>query len=384
MSIKDIQEKYEFDVYQKRDIVLVKGKGAKVWDENGKQYIDCAAGHGVALVGHCNDRVIEAIKNQSRKLITCPGIIYTEQRALFLEKLMSIVPNNLKKAFLCNSGTESIEAALKFARFSTKRTDFICMMRSFHGRTFAAMSATFNPKYKQDFEPLVPGFHFVPFNNFEKLRAAVTDKTAAVLLEPIQGEGGINIAEKTFLQNVRELCDEQDIVLIFDEVQCGLCRTGEMFGCDHFDIQPDILCLAKGLAGGVPLGAVVCSDKIDVPIGRHGSTFGGNPLSCAAGIAAIDFMLEEDLAGQAKEKGEYFEERFSKHDLAKVREVRVKGLMIGIELKVRSKPYLEALAEKGVLALPAGPTVIRLLPPLVITREELDSVIESFVEVLKQ
>jgi len=384
MSIKDIQEKYEFDVYQKRDIVLVKGKGAKVWDENGKQYIDCAAGHGVALVGHCNDRVIEAIKNQSRKLITCPGIIYTEQRALFLEKLMSIVPNNLKKAFLCNSGTESIEAALKFARFSTKRTDFICMMRSFHGRTFAAMSAAFNPKYKQDFEPLVPGFHFVPFNNFEKLRAAVTDKTAAVLLEPIQGEGGINIAEKTFLQNVRELCDEQDIVLIFDEVQCGLCRTGEMFGCDHFDIQPDILCLAKGLAGGVPLGAVVCSDKIDVPIGRHGSTFGGNPLSCAAGIAAIDFMLEEDLAGQAKEKGEYFEERFSKHDLAKVREVRVKGLMIGIELKVRSKPYLEALAEKGVLALPAGPTVIRLLPPLVITREELDSVIESFVEVLKQ
>ena len=246
------------------------------------------------------------------------------------------------------------------------------------------MSATFNPKYKQEFEPLVPGFLFVPFNNFEKLKEAVTEKTAAVLLEPIQGEGGINIADKTFLQNVREFCDERDIVLIFDEIQSGFCRSGEMFACDHFDIQPDILCLAKAVAGGVPLGVVVCSDEIDIPVGRHGSTFGGTPLSCAAGIAAIDFMLEEDLARQAKEKGEYFGEEFSKHNLEKVREIRVMGLMIGMELKVKSKPYIEALAEKGVLALPAGPTVIRLLPPLVISKEELDSVIERIVEVLKE
>jgi len=380
--LKDLESAYDFNVYAKRDLVLVRGQGAKVWDSDGREYVDCIGGHGVANVGHCNEKVVAAIDDQARRLISCSVTIYNDTRARFLEKLLSITPKNLKRAFLCNSGTETIEAAIKFARFTTKKKEFITAMRGFHGRTMGSMSATFNPEYRKDFEPIVPGFKYVPFNNFEKLKDAVSDDTAAILLEVVQGEGGIHVGSADYFRQVRQLCDEKNILLILDEVQSGFCRTGRMFACNHFDLEPDILCLAKAIAGGVPMGAVVCAEKIQPPMGKHGSTFGGNPLACAAGIAAIDFMIESKLDEQARDKGEFFVGKLKQHPFANVREIRHLGLMIGIELKEKSQPYLVKLMEQGVLAMPAGATVLRFLPPLVITRDELDFVARKVIEVL--
>jgi acetylornithine/LysW-gamma-L-lysine aminotransferase len=373
----------EFNMYPKREVVLERGRGAKVWDINGKEYIDCVAGHGVANVGHCNERVVQAIEAQSRKLISCSLTMYNDTRALFLDKLISIVPHNLTHAFLCNSGTEAIEAALKFARFSTKKKEFISAMRGFHGRTMGSTTATFNPEYRRDFEPLVPGFRYVPFNDFSRLQQNVTADTAAIILEIVQGEGGVHLGTGEYFKQVRRLCDDQDILLIVDEVQTGFCRTGKMFACQHFDLQPDILCLAKGIAGGVPMGAVICSDKVQPPCGKHGSTFGGNPLACAAGIAAIDFMLDEKLADQARDKGAYLRAKLVQSEFTKVREIRQLGLMIGIELKEKAQPFLVALMERGVLAMPAGSTVLRFLPPIVIATDELDFVAAQVTEVLR-
>jgi len=381
---KEMQEKFEFDVFPKRDVVIVKGKSAKVWDEDGREYIDCVAGHGVVNVGHCNPKVVEAIKRQADTLITCPGIFYNDAKAILLEKLVGIAPPGLKKAFLCNSGAESVEAALKFARLTTGKKGIICAMRGFHGRTFGALSATFNPKYKEDFLPLVPGFTHVPFNNFDKLSENVDGDTAAVLLEVVQGEGGVNIGGKEYFDRVRKLCDDKGILMIIDEVQTGFCRTGSMFACTQFGIEPDMMCVAKSIAGGIPMGAVLCSDRVKSALGKHGSTFGGNPLSCAAASAAIDFMLNEKLNVQAKEKGAYLMEKLNARAPDKVREIRGLGLMIGIELKEKSKPYLVSLKEEGVLALPAGATVVRLLPPLTISYEELDTVAEKVLSALSR
>lgn len=378
-----LENTYAFDVYPKRDLVLVKGSGAKVWDDQGREFIDCVAGHGVASIGHANPSVVAAIQQQAQQLITCSGIFYNDTRARLLEKLISVTPKNLTRAFLCNSGTESLEAAIKFARFTTGKTEFVCAMRSFHGRTMGALSATFNPKYKKSFAPLVPGFQFAPFNNFEKLAAKVAENTAAILLEVVQGEGGVNVGQAEFFAQVQTLCREKGILLIIDEVQSGFCRTGKFFAVEHFGIEPDLLCVAKALGGGFPVGGVICSEKIAAPLGKHGTTFGGNPLACAAALAAIDFMQEQNLAQQAAEKGKYLVEKLSEFDLPRVREIRGLGLMIGIELKEKVKPFLLALIDEGVLTLPAGSTVLRLLPPLTISSPELDFVIEKVVKVLR-
>ena len=379
---KELTQKYEIDVYPRRDVVLVKGKGAHVWDDQGNEYIDMAAGISVANVGHANDKVVEAISKQAATLITCPNTFYNDTKAVFLEKLFSIVPKNLTKAFLTNSGTEAIEAAIKFARLNTKKTKFIAAMKGFHGRTMGALSATYKAEYREGFGPLIPGFTFVPYNNFEKLSDAVDDDTAGILLEPIQGEGGINIGQKEYFQKVRQLCDEKNILLIIDEIQTGFCRTGKMFAIEYLRIEADMMTLAKSIAGGFPMGALLCSDKITVEKSKHGSTFGGNPLACAAGIAAIDFMVENKLWEQAEVKGKYFKEKLEKHQLTKVREIRIIGLMIGIELKDKSQPVIVELLKHRILSLPAGTTVLRMLPPLVISYEDLDTVIEKLAEVL--
>ncbi|MCB9219284.1 MAG: acetylornithine/succinylornithine family transaminase [Ignavibacteriales bacterium] len=382
-TYKKLTDKYEVNVYPKRDVVIVKGSGAKVWDENGKEYLDCTVGIGVATIGHCNPKVSEAIAEQSKTLITNPGIFYNDKRALMLEKLISISPKSLTKAFITNSGTEAVEAAIKFARITTGKTDFISAMRGFHGRTMGALSATHKEEYRTSFEPLVPGFTFVAFNKIDKLKEAITEKTAGIILEVVQGEGGINIGDKEYFDEVRKICDENKIILIIDEIQSGFCRTGKMFACEHFDIQPDIMTVAKAIAGGFPVGAAICSDKIDIPTGKHGSTFGGNPLGAAASIAAIDFMLENNLAKQAEEKGNYFVSKFDVDKLSKVRGIRNLGLMIGIELKEKVQPYLVELMEKGILAMPAGKTILRLLPPAVISYEDLDKVAEVLNDMLK-
>ena len=382
-NYKELIDNYEVAVYPKRDLVIVKGKDALVWDENGNEYIDCAAGIGVATIGHSNSKVVKAITKQAETLITNACVFYNDTRALFLEKLNEITPSNLSRAFLTNSGTEAMEAAIKFARISTGKTDFITAMRGFHGRTLGALSGTFKTEYRKPFEPLVPGFSFVPYNNLEKMEEAITENTAGIILEVIQGEGGINIATQEYLKGVRELCNNNNILFIVDEIQSGFCRTGKMFALEYFDVEADIMTVAKGIAGGFPVGAAICSDKVKIGFGQHGTTFGGNPLASAAALAAIDFMVENNLAEKARKKGNYFIKKLNIDNLSKVREVRHKGLMIGIELKEKVQPILKQLMEENILAMPAGKIVLRLLPPAVIKYEQLDKVANTLNRILK-
>ncbi len=381
----DIENNHEMGLYPKRDCVLVRGKGAVVFDDRGKVYIDCTSGHGVASIGHCSDEVIEAVISQAQRLITCSNTFYNDARSLLVEKLVRIAPAGLNRVFLCNSGAEAVEAAIKFARLTTGKTDFLCAAKSFHGRTLGALSATFNPKYREGFAPLVPGFHFVPYNKFIPLKTAVEemqDRLAGIILEPVQGEGGVYPGDPEYFRQVRELCDEKGILLIIDEVQTGFCRTGRMFAVEHSGISPDILCLAKAMAGGLPVGAVLCSDQIRVSVGKHGTTFGGNPLVCAAASASIDFMIKSKLAEQSAEKGIYVLDRLKKIKSSKIRGIRGLGLMIGIELKEKVNPLISALMERGILVLPAGSTVLRLLPPLTIEYRQLDVVIAHISNLL--
>ena len=380
MNTLSIEQRHAFEVFPKREIVIVRGDGATLYDESGRAYIDCVAGVGVASVGHANPDVARAIGEQARTLITCPGIFYNDVRARLLEKLVSITPPGVSRAFLCNSGTEANEAAIKLAMHATGRRGFVCAMRGFHGRTMGALSATH--KHRNAFEPLLDGFDFVPFNNIDKLRAAVSDATAAVIVEIVQGEGGVRLGDAAYFAAAREVCDAHGALLVVDEVQTGFCRTGRFFACEHHAVEPDILCLAKAMAGGVPMGAVLVGDKVQAEIGMHGSTFGGNPLACAASLATIEVMERDGLAEQAREKGARFSAAFARRESPKVRAVRQIGLMIGIELKERARPHIEALMTRGVLVLPAGPTVIRLLPPLVIEDEALDEVAVRLHEVL--
>ena len=380
MSILSTERRFAFEVFPKRDLAIVRGEGATLYDESGRAYIDCVAGVGVASVGHANPDVARAIGEQARTLITCPGIFYNDARSRLLEKLAAVTPPSVSRALFCNSGTEANEAAIKLAMHATGRRRFVCAMRGFHGRTMGALSATH--KHRDAWEPLLGGFAFVPFNNIDRLRAAVDGDTAAVIVEIVQGEGGVRLGDAAFFEAAREVCDAHGALLVVDEVQTGFCRTGRFFACEHHDVRPDILCLAKAMAGGMPMGAVVVGDSVRSEIGMHGSTFGGNPLACVASLATIDVMERDGLAEQANAKGARFAQAFARRECAKVRDVRQIGLMIGIELRERARPHIEALMKRGVLALPAGPTVIRLLPPLVIEDDALDEVATQLHTVL--
>jgi len=378
-----LESQYTSGCYPKREIAVVRGEGARVWDEQGNEYIDCVAGHGVGIVGHCNPAVVAAICEQAGTLITCPEIFYNDIRAKLLEKLVAITPANLTRAYLANSGTEAIEAALKFARLSTGRTGYVATKSGFHGRTMGALSATWEPKYRKPYMPLIAGFSHVSYGDLEQMDAAITDETASVIIEPVQGEGGVNPGDAAYLQGVQALCRERGALMILDEVQTGFGRTGSLFACEQFGLEPDLLCLAKAIAGGLPMGAVVFSETVqNIKPGVHGSTFGGNPLACAAANAAIDFIIDNDLPAEALRKGQWLMDRVRGMDLRVVKEVRGMGLMIGIQLRKRAVPYLRALLAEGVLALPAGSRVVRLLPPLVITDEELATVCETLQKVL--
>jgi len=380
MNIIEREQQASFDVFPKRELVITHGSGATLWDEQGRAYIDCTSGVGVANIGHANPDVAHAIAQQAKNLITCPGIFYNDTRAKLVSKLASITPDGLNRVFLCNSGTEANEAAIKFARRASGKSEFICAMRGFHGRTMGALSATH--KHRDYFNPLIPGFDFVPYNNLEKMEQKITALTAGIILEIVQGEGGVRPGSQAYFDGVQNLCKKHNVLLIVDEIQTGFCRTGKMFACEHFDVRPDILCLAKAMAGGVPIGAVVCADNIPAEIGLHGTTFGGNPIACAAGLAAIRYMEQHELAKEALLKGNYFHKLLNATSSSRVREIRHLGLMIGIELREKAKPFLLKLMEEGVLALPAGATVIRLLPPLTISEQELHQVVDTLHKVL--
>ena len=369
-------------MYAKQSIAIVRGQGASLFDAEDVEYLDCSSGHGVANLGHAHPKIAEAVSKQASTLITLFETFPNDQRALLMQKFANLIPG-LDRVFFCNSGTESVEAALKFARISTGRKNIVATMRAFHGRTYGSLSATFNKKYREGFEPLVPGFSHVPYNNIEALEQAVTEETAAVILEVIQGEGGVYIVSTEYIQAARQICDARGALLIVDEIQTGFGRTGTMFAIEHFDVTPDLLACAKSLAGGVPMGAVLIGPNVrNLTTGVHGSTFGGNPLSCAAALAALQVIEEEDLPRQALVKGAYLMDKLHQIESPLIREVRGMGLMIGIELKQKSAPYIKALQERRIIALNAGMTVIRLLPPLVISYQQIDHLVDVLTEVL--
>jgi len=382
------EDKYLANVYQRFPLTLAKGKGAKVWDNDGKEYIDCMGGYGVALVGHCNDKVVRAIKEQAEKLITCHSSCYNDARLAFLQKLISIAPKGLNKVYLSNSGAEAAEAAIKIARKHTKKHGIVAMVGSFHGKTMGALSITYAQKYREAFAPLLEGMNFVPFGDATKLQDAIDDRTGAVIVEPVQGESGIHVAPDGYLQKVREICDSKGIALIFDEIQCGLGRTGKLWAGENWDVTPDIMCLAKGIAGGVPMGATLAKQEMmdSLKLGEHSSTFGGNPLACAAGRAALECIVDDGLVSNASSVGKYFKEGLlalkDKHKI--IREVRGLGLMLAAELRFEVKDVLFNGIKEGLLMLYSGKNIIRLLPPLVIDEHTVSGALSIMDKVLSK
>jgi len=391
MSSEDLIEtenRFMANVYAKRPIVIVRGKGAVVWDNEGKEYIDCMAGYGVCIIGHAHPKVVEAIQRQVERLVTVHGSLYNDVRAEFLQKLAGIMPSGLDKFFMSNSGSESVECAIKLARKFTGKSEIIAAMRGYHGKTIGALSATWDEKYRSGFGPLMPDVKHVPFGNLAKTKEAITDKTAAILVEPIQGEGGIRVPSNDYLPGLRELCNEKNILLVLDEVQTGFGRTGRMFACQHWNVVPDIMCLAKAVAGGLPMGVTAARNEImsSLKVGEHSSTFGGNALVCAAASATIDVIVNEKLPERAAELGGYFKGRLNElgEEFKIVREVRGLGLMLGMELRFDCKDIILGALDRGVILLDAGVNVLRFLPPLVINQKQIDIVVDVLGRLLEK
>jgi len=376
-------------VYE-REIVLVRGKGARLYDKEGRIYLDFAAGIAVNGLGYGDRKVLKAIRDQAGKLIHVSNLFHTEPGSELAARLVGLAFPG--KVFFCNSGTEAFEAAMKFARRIGKaqgRTEYVCFERAFHGRTMGALSATWNPKYREPFEPLIPGVRFLPWNDLSAVREAVGDKTAAVMIEPVQGEAGIRVAEAGFLQGIAAIARERGALLVCDEVQCGLGRTGRMFGYEHAGITPDILTLAKPLGGGLPLGAVLLREELagHIQVGDHGSTFGGNPVAAAAAQAVLDRLTTPGFVEGIARKGAFLIrglKALKKKYPDLIAEVRGLGLMVGMELKGEAGPVLKALRERHILATKAGDKVLRLLPPLVIQRADIKAFLQALEAVLEE
>ena len=382
------EDEFMGNLYQRFPVTIEKGLGSHVWDVDGKEYIDCMGGYGVALVGHRNERVVNALKSQLEKIITVHSSFYNKTREEFLKTLISVAPKGLSQVHLNNSGAEAVEAAIKFARKFTGKKGMVAMTGSYHGKSMGALSLTFSPKYRKMFQPLVEKVSFAKFGEIESLRSTIDEDTGFVILEPIQGESGIHVAPDGYLQDVRKLCDEKGILLIFDEIQAGLGRTGRMWASEHWNTTPDIMCLAKGIAGGVPMGVTLVKSEILSVMGKgeHSSTFGGNPLSCAAGTAALQALTQDGLIENAEKMGKKFHEGLEdlkeKHKI--IREVRGKGLMIGVELKFEVKDILMDGIKDGILLLYSGRNILRLLPPLVISEDDITKVLETLDSLLSK
>ncbi len=364
---------------------MVRGEGARVWDDEGNEYIDLVAGIAVNVLGHCHPTVVEAVKEQAERLIHCSNLYYNEPQAEAAKLLAEVAPKDLNRVFFCNSGAESVECAIKLARKFTERTKFIAFEGGFHGRTMGALSATWKPEFREPFEPLVPEFEHVPYGDVDAVERSIDDDTAAVIVEPVQGEAGVRIPPDGFLRELRELCDEHGLLLILDEVQSGMGRTGRFFAFEHEDILPDIVCLAKGLGGGVPVGATIAREEVAEAFepGDHGSTFGGNPLACAAVCAAVRTVLGENLPKAAERKGELALRVLSEAEDV-VEEVRGRGLMVGMEVgdEGRAEDVAREMLDRGVLVNVTSGDVIRLVPPLVIGEDELEKALAELVDAL--
>ena len=368
------------------EAVIARGEGCYLWDTDGRRYLDFTSAQGVAMLGHCHPALSQAIAAQAATLISCPNFLYNDVRARFAAKLAEVLPPYLQHVFLANSGAEAIDGALKFARLVTGRTRYIAFRSSFHGRTVGAVSLTWEKKYREPFLPLLDVVH-LPYNQLGALETALDEEIAAVVVEIVQGEGGVNLGTAEFLAGAQRLCRARGALLIVDEIQTGFGRTGTWFGFQHFDLQPDVICLAKGLGAGFPMGAIAYGERVQAAlfVGAHGSTFGGNPLACAAGLAAITAYQDEQIVARAARMGALLQERLAAAlaDTPVVREVRGVGMMIGIDLRQKPGPYLKKLMDEyGVLALPAGSSVLRLLPPLIAGEEEIDLAVNAIAQAL--
>jgi len=386
------EKKYLMQTYSRPGMILDKGEGMKVWDLEGKQYYDFIGGIAVNALGYSHPKLIQVIKNQVEKLIHCSNLYYSEPQIILAQMLVEISCGD--KVFFGNSGAEVNEGAIKLAvkYFKEQNKDkhkIIYMKNSFHGRTIGTLAATGKYKYQKDYLPLLPKFIEVIFNDLESVKAAVDEEVAAVLVEPIQGEGGIKIATQEFIKRLRELCDKEGILLIFDEIQCGLGRTGKMFAYQYYNVEPDILTLAKSLGGGLPIGALIAKEKVASSFkpGDHGTTFGGNPVACAVALANLKILKEENLIAKCQEKGEYFkkklEELKEKHP-EYIKEIRVLGLMVGLEIKKDGPEIVKKCLEKRVLINCTAGNVLRFLPPLIVKEEEIDYLIEVLDKVFKK
>ncbi|NYT19599.1 MAG: acetylornithine transaminase [Methanosarcinales archaeon] len=378
-SIVEKDEKYVMQTYTRQPIALESGKGSVVRDINGNEFIDCVAGIAVNNVGHCHPRVVEAISKQAEKLIHVSNIYYTDVQAQLAEELINIT--SMGRAFFCNSGTEAVEAAMKLARVTTGKTEFIAAEHSFHGRTMGALTVTHKSIYRTPFEPLIQGEKFVVYNDAQAIRDAITKDTAAVIVEPIQGEGGINVPSDEYLKEVREICDDNDMLLIFDEVQTGFGRTGKWFCKDHSKVVPDIMTMAKAIGGGFPMGAIVARDGISFGKSQHAATFGGGPLACAASLASINVIRDEKLVERSAQMGDYFMDKLRSLELDNIVEVRGRGLMIGVEIDKPCADIVDLARENGVLLNCTSEKVIRIAPPLVITKEQIDTVVDVLAKI---
>ena len=369
-------------------IVFTHGDGVRLYDAEGNEYLDCMAGIAVASVGHGNKRLARAIAEQAEKLIIVSQAHGSDARVRFYDRLFAAFPESLglTRIFMANSGSEAGEAALKWARVATGRDGFVAAKRGFSGRTLGVLGLTWEAKYREPFEPLPYHTTFIGYNNLEELDAAITGKTAAVLLEPVQGEGGMHPATAEFLQAARDLTRERGALLIIDEIQSGVGRTGKFLALEHYAIKPDMVTLAKGLGGGVPIGVLLMTDPVAaaMPAGGHGTTFGGNALASAAGAAVLDEFEARGLVQNAAEVGAYFQEQLRALNAPQIRAVRGLGLMIGVEFKEKVAPIVSALREAGVLTINAGATVIRFVPPLTITKAEVDEVVGRLGRVLRE
>jgi acetylornithine/N-succinyldiaminopimelate aminotransferase len=386
---QQLEKQYHIQVYNRLPLTLVRGKGALVWDVEGNEYLDAFGGLAVNSLGHCHPKVVKAIQEQSQKLLHTSNFFYNEPQSLLAEKLAKL--SGLDRVFFCNSGVEAMEAAVKLARkwgkLQGKSGPIISLSGGFHGRSVTTIAMGM-PGYKEGFEPMPEGFEQVPFNDFEALRTTATEDTLAIVFEPIQGSGGLHVIDAEFLKKTRALCDELNILMILDEVQCGIGRTGSFYAFQQFGIQPDMVATAKALGGGIPIGAMLTKNEVAsaFSFGDHGTTFGGNPFACHVANAVLDAIEEEHLVKQAAEKG-LFMMNLLKEKLAEnlsVVDIRGLGLMLGVELNRPARPVVDKMLEHNILANAAHGTVVRFLPPLVISHPHIERLVDELVWALEE
>jgi acetylornithine/N-succinyldiaminopimelate aminotransferase len=387
LNAQQLEKKHHFQVYNRYPVTLKEGRGARVWDIQGKEYIDLLAGIAVNNLGHCHPAIVEAIKEQSEKLLHTSNFYYTEEQSEFISRLAYL--SGLDRVFLCNSGLEAMEACVKLARAwghqHGKSGNIISLSDGFHGRSLAGVTLS-KPFYQRGFDPLPQGFAQSPYNDFDALLGTIDDQTIAIAFELIQGNSGVHVADKQFVKQVRELCTEKGILLIIDEVQTGVARTGKFWCYEHYGIKPDIVAAAKALAGGIPIGAIMAEESVAAALdfGQHGTTFGGNPFACAVGNACLKTISQHNIAEHAAEKGDYMMNLIRNKTAGNsvIKDVRGMGLMIGVELDKPGRPVVERMFEQGVLSNVAGGNVLRIVPPLIISQDEIEQAVDVLVNAL--